>query len=45
MAFDIVLGIAWVALSFLMIGLAIYRVHNLVNYVIYVNPPAVMHID
>ena len=45
MQFDIVLEISWVGLSFVVIGLAIYRVDNIVKYVINANPTAVVHLD
>ena len=45
MDFDIVLGISWVGLSFRVIGLAIYRVHTIMKYVLNLNPPAVVHIE
>ena len=45
MEFDIELDISSGGRSFAVIGLAIYRVHNIVKYVINANPAAVVHID
>ena len=45
MVFDLILDISLIWLSFLYFGLTTYRVFNIIKYVIYAQPQAVMYMD